>query len=295
MKAGVYPLTADAYYADQLDGQTSPEITLNATVCKLLINESALHAWTHHPRLNPDYRETIDTKFDLGTVAHEVFLLDNAEHVRVVDADDWRTKAAREARDQAHADGNVPLLGHEWKRVNTMLDALRDHLATIHADPPLFAAAGKPEQTLIWQDRGVWCRARMDWLHDSLGCCDDLKTAGRSANPHVWTRTTMWGIGADIQAAFTLRGLRAALGVDSTFRFVIAETHEPYAISAIELGAAALTLANAKIDVALERWKECLRTGIWPSYPPRVLTVEPPPWAESQWWEQQQVAEDIAA
>jgi hypothetical protein len=253
-----------------------------------------------HGRLHPDgslVGEPVDPlrrPERFGTVAHEVFLQGNDQIVHVVQATDWRTKAAQEVRDRARAEGMIPLLAHEWQRVSAMLTALRAQLPGIDAAPGLFTA-GQPEQTLIWRDRGVLCRARLDWLHDSLECCDDLKTAGRSANPHIWTRTTMWGIGADIQAALTLRGLKAALGVESTFRFVIAETHEPYAIAAVTPSAQSLELANAKLDVALEKWKRCLADDAWPAYPPHVLTVDPPPWLESQWWEAQQLEEEMAA
>jgi hypothetical protein len=105
----------------------------------------------------------------------------------------------------------------------------------------------------------------------------------------------MWSIGADIQAALTLRGLKAALGVEATFRFVIAECHEPYAIAAVTPSAQALALANAKIDVALDKWKRCLAENTWPSYPPHVLTVDPPPYLEMQWMEAQQLEEEMAA
>jgi hypothetical protein len=287
---GIHAIKPVDYYADRI----ADEPSLNATVAKLLISDSPLHAWTAHPKLNPGYRETVDKKFDVGTAAHEVFLLGNDHLIHVVEANDWRTKAAQEVRDRAREEGMLPLLAGQWQDVSAMLTALRSQLPGIDAAPALFTA-GKPEQTLVWRDRDVLCRARLDWIHDSLECVDDLKTAARTANPHVWTRTTMWGIGADIQAAFTLRGLKAAVGVDSTFRFVIAETHEPYAIAAVSPSEQTLALSNAKIDVALERWKRCLAENAWPAYPPHVLTVDPPAWAETQWWESQQLEEEMAA
>jgi hypothetical protein len=286
MKPGIHAIEPARYYSDALGNEPS----LNGTVLKALIDASPLHAWTAHARLNPDYRETVDKKFDVGSAAHELFLLNDDSRVAVVDAADWRTKAAQAVRDQAREERMIPLLSGQWQDVARMLAALREQLPGIECDPPLFVA-GKPEQTLVWRDRDVLCRARLDWLHDSHECVDDLKTAARSANPHVWARTTMWGIGADIQAAFTLRGLRAALGVESTFRFVLAETHAPYAISVVTPSEQALTLSNAKIDAGLEKWKRCLAEDEWPSYPPHVLTVDPPPWLETQWYEAQAVEE----
>ncbi|MHB1950206.1 MAG: PD-(D/E)XK nuclease-like domain-containing protein [Acidiferrobacteraceae bacterium] len=283
LKAGIHSLAADAYHADEINEQP----TLNASVLKHLVADSPLHAWTAHAKLNPGYVEKTASRFDVGTAAHAIFL-EGADHrVHVVQANDWRTKAAQEVRDRARAEGLIPLLAHEWERVSALLVALRTQVAQINAEPPLFHAAGKPEQTLIWEDRGVWCRALIDWFHDDLSTVDDLKTTGLSANPHTWGDRTMFSIGADIQAAFTLRGLRKALGVESTFRFVVIETSEPYAACALTPSTQALELANAKIDRGLDRWKRCLETGEWPGYAREVLTVDPPPWMEARWFEAQ--------
>jgi hypothetical protein len=290
--SGIHTMSGEEYHADLTGGQP----TLNASVAKLLINASPLHAWTAHCRLNPDYRETVDKKFDVGTAAHEVFLLGNDDRVHVLDPafKDWRKKEVQEERDQARAEGLVPLLAHEWVNVSAMLTALREQLPRIDASPPLFRD-GDAEQTLLWTERGVACRARLDWLHKDFSAVDDLKTAGRSANPFVWTRSTMWSMGADIQTAFNLRGVKAVSSVDAGFRFVVIETSPPYALSVISLAPDALALANAKIDRALEIWKRCLETDEWPAYPRQVCYAEAPPWAEAEFLTQQAVDEELAA
>jgi len=138
MNPGVHDITRDDYYTDQLGDE---EPSLNATVLKALVNNSPLHAWTIHPRLNPDYQPKRSTRFDLGTATHDVFL-EGTDRVVVVNAADWRTKAAKQQRDQAYADGKIPLLADDADRVSTLLVALREQLPGITADPPLFAAAG---------------------------------------------------------------------------------------------------------------------------------------------------------
>ncbi len=123
MKPGIFDLAADAYYADRL----TEEISLNATVLKAFITDSPLHGWTQHPRLNPDYEEKTDAKFDVGKAAHALFLQGEevaeeqitfqaeAEAVRVAtlvkvegkpfalvaDARDWKAKAAQQVRDRS--------------------------------------------------------------------------------------------------------------------------------------------------------------------------------------------------
>lgn len=282
-------ITARDYHADMIDVAPS----LSASLITTLISQSPRHAWTEHPRLNPDHHRVEKGSFDLGTAAHEVWLLGNDHLVHRVEANDWRTKAAQEVRDRARAEGMVPLLTKEWKRVSAMLTAVRKQLPHLDVKPAMFTD-GKAEQTLVWRDHGVLCRARADWLRDDHTAIDDLKTTP-SANPHAWTRTTLWSIGGDIQLAFYLRGLKALTGVDAEFRFLLAETHPPYSVCPVSLAPDALALANDKIDRALEVWQRCLETDVWPSYPSQVCYAEAPPWREAEWQRQQEIEQAVAA
>lgn len=288
MKPGVYDTDAAAYYADQIGDQ----VTLNPTVCKALIKSSPLHAWTIHPRLNPEYREETDSKFDVGTAAHGIFLQGHDHLVHVVEANDWRTKAAQEVRDRAREEGLIPLLRKDWLKVSAMLQALREQLPLLELDggPGMFTD-GKPEQTLVWKDRGVWCRTRMDWLHDDLAYLDDLKTTKASASPLSWASRTLWGMQAEIQATMTIRGIKAVTGREPEFRFLACECKPPYAISPVRLGPSAIELANRQIDHALDEWRECLKADRWPSYPRRIIDADPPSWTL---WEVE-AAEEVAA
>jgi hypothetical protein len=250
-----------------------------------LVNESPLHAWTAHPRLNPDFKREEKTTFDIGTVVHSIILEGDASGVEVVHADDWRTKVAKEQRDEARAAGKIPMLAKDMIRAVEMATAVRDQIAARDDDPPLFSD-GKPEQTLVWEERGITCRARLDWLRDDFKAIDDAKTTGRSANPVNWTRNTMWQIGADIQIAFYLRGVKKVTGVDATFRYVLIENQPPYAIAVVSPAPSALELGQAKVERAINGWRECLRTDVWPAYPPGIYYAEAPAWEELRWYEQ---------
>jgi hypothetical protein len=288
VRPGIYgEIPAEAYYADALNEQP----TLNASVLKLLLKASPRHAWTAHPKLNPEYAPKVAAKFDVGLAAHEVFLLGNDDRVFVLPPQfkDWRKDEAQEVRARARAEGMVPLLAHQWQDVSVMLTALREQLPGLDVDPPMFVE-GKAEQTLVWRDQGVLCRARIDWLHGSLQAVDDLKTCSGSASPLVWASRTLWGMQAEIQAAFTIRGIEAVSGVKPEFRFLACETHPPYAISPVRLGPRAVEFANEQIDRGLELWKRCLKEDRWPSYPARIVDADPPSW---MLWEASDL-EDIA-
>lgn len=284
----VLDLSADAYHADD----TGDTPTLSASIARILCAKTPAHAKAAHPRLNPDYERKAEDKFDVGTAFHSL-LLQGVDLVHVVHANDWRTKDAQAARDEARSYGRIPLLAKQWNEVSLMLDAVRAQLATLRIQPAPFSN-GTPEQTIVWDEDGVRCRARLDWLHSGGLLIDDLKTTSASAEPDAW-RKTMYGMGADVQAAFYIRGVQAVFGhtfVD--FRFVVAETYPPYAISLIDLSPAALALANEKVDHAVATWRRCLEEDRWPAYPSRVASVDPPGWEEARWLERQAVAEEMA-
>lgn len=282
IEPGIYTMRASEYHA-----LVTPTPVLSASIARRLLGASPLHAWYDHAALNPSGQRESKDEFDLGTAAH-AYMLEGRADLVIVDAKDWRTKAAQEERDAARAAGKTPLLAKDWARVQAMAEAVNEHLCT-HTPIPLIN--GRPEQTIIWQEGATWCKARPDWLAMDYGRIDDLKTT-ESANPESWTRH-LFSLGFDVQAAWYLRGVKALTDVDAEFRFVVAETRPPYAVSVIGLGPDVLALAEKKIHRALELWRECIRTDVWPGYPTRTCVAGLPAWHEAQWLEREMRDEGI--
>ncbi len=279
VEPGIYAIPESYYHADPC-----PQPSLSSSIAKLLCLASPAHARFAHPRLNPQTVEEEAEKLDIGSAAHALLLEGNAG-VEIVDAADWRTKAAREARDAAYAAGKTPLLARVWADVQAMVDAIREQLDRHKDGGAAMFTDGKPEQTLVWMDDGVWCRARLDWLRP--GAIDDLKTTAGSANPDTWTRS-MFGAGFDIQAAFYLRGLKALTAVDDAiFRFCVVENYPPYALSVVSLGPDAMMLAEKRVIYALEQWRAGLKAGDWVGYPRRTCWASLPPYIEAAWLEKE--------
>jgi len=65
-KPGVYDIPDKEYHADPC-----PVPSLSSTLARTLLNQSPLHAWTKHPRLNPDHEPEEKRTFDIGRV-HQV-------------------------------------------------------------------------------------------------------------------------------------------------------------------------------------------------------------------------------
>lgn len=270
-QAGVYDIPAERYHADRL--MATP--TLSSGCAWSLVEESCKHAWQQHPRFGGDEIERMKKKhLEFGSAVHSM-ILGSGEEVVEIRADSFRSAAAKEARDAAHARWAIPLLTEDHDEAINVARAGTMQL-DCHEDASEAFTDGKPEQTLIWQDGGVWCRARLDWLAKRR-TFDDLKTTGGSARPEDWIRSHLFADGNDMQAAFYTRGIRAlGLHRDPIFRFIVLETKKPYALSAIAVGEAAMTAAQEKVEMALALWESCLVTGKWPAYEARTAWADLP-------------------
>jgi hypothetical protein len=277
----VLEIPADRYHADDISGAPC----LSSSIANLLLTASPAHARAAHPKLNPGYERTSDEKFDRGTAAHQLLLEGSDDRVFVIHADNWRTKDAQLMRDEAREQGRIPLLASQWREVKEMVDQVRDQIAD-HPARPL--TVGRPEQTLVWEEDGVWCKARLDWLRDDHAEVWDVKTTSRSANPQAWART-VWSTGYAVQAAFYRRGVRACFGVDPEWRWLVVENAPPYALSVSTLAPDAWAIADAQVDAAIARWRTCLESDEWPAYRAEVAHIEAPGWLESQWLQYEEV------
>lgn len=277
-RPGVFAMTADVYHSDPVC-----EPSLSSSIAKLLVTPGAtpMHARHECPRLNPDYEADDSEKFDLGKAAHSLILHD-PQAFEIIDAADWRTKAAQSARDTARSAGKIPILAHQFVNVTEMVAAACVQLLA-HEDGRAFFVKGDgvPEQTMVWREGDVWCRSRLDWRPNTSRFFPDYKSTGASADPDCWTRT-MYGMGADLQAAFYLRGIKALKLCDRPeFRFVVQENYAPFALSVIGLMPGALELANRQVERAIGIWADCRRDNRWPGYPRRTAWIDAPAWHEA--------------
>ena len=285
---GVYQLDDAEYHADPVPGGS-----LSASGAKLLLPPSC-PARFHHYRTHgrPPKRE-----FDLGHAAH-LQVLGAGPELAVVDAPDWRTKAAREARDQAYAAGRVPLLAGQHQQVTDMAAALRRHpIAGELLDPGRMVA----EQSLFWiDDEGqaatpVWRRARIDALSrpgDIGALVVDYKTC-RSADVEHISRA-MWLYGYAMQAAWYLDAATATGLIHAglaRFLFVFQEIDPPYVVSVIEPDATALRIGAERNREAIETYRMCVESGQWPGHVPddAIPTIPLPAWAERQYAEPEEL------
>jgi hypothetical protein len=284
MKPGIYDMPAEAYHADPC-----PIPSLSSSVARTLLARSPKHAWTEHPRLNPRYESEEKKEFDLGKAAHAL-LLEGEDRMQVIPFDSYRKAEAQVQRDAARAAGKHPVLEANYQAVVEMVAAAKLAIAANRDLSGLTLADGKAEQTLVWQEGEVWCRARLDWIDTrDLSLFIDYKTTSASAHPDDFVRTLISN-GYDFQDAFYRRGLAAVRGREgSRCVFLVQEVEPPYACSFPALSPAFLELARDKVDEAVATWTECMRTQEWPAYPTGICYLEPPAWHVTRWEERRAV------
>lgn len=279
--SGVLTVERSDYHADEL-GLDNDQVTLSASIAATLVTQSPAHARARHPKLNPHFARKEEQKFDVGNYSHMLFL-EGIDKALVIDAANWKKPADREKRDEARAHGFIPMLPDQYDQAVDMVKAIREQLDAHEAT--LFTE-GKPEQTLVWEEDGVTCRARPDWLRDDFTSIADLKTTSRSAHPRAYERA-LFNVGGDVQAAFYLRGLQAVTGSLrwADFYWCVVETEPPFALSVIQPAADVLELGQRKVEFAIERWRECLRKNEWPAYSTAVEYANAPEYELARWLE----------
>jgi hypothetical protein len=264
-------LTAEAYHADKTSVSSSGLRALLAPGCPAQFKYDR-----DNPR--PPKRE-----FDFGHVAHKL-VLGEGDQVEIVDYPDWRTLDAREQRDNAYAEGRIPILTKDYETAAAMAFQVRQHPV---AGPLFTPDSGRAELSIYWTDprTGVRCRCRPDWLpnrqDNSRLIVVDYKTA-KAVDPDALARA-VYERGYHAQAAHYLDGVKAA-GLhgdqEPAFVFVFQSKTAPYLVHLVELDFPALALGAARNERALRIYAECERTGHWPGFNDRITYLPLPPWAE---------------
>lgn len=267
---GVYPdVPEEDYHRDPVKGGS-----LSSSGARRLLECPAKFRWEQE---NPPPPKAA---FDIGSAAHKLVLGAGPE-LEVIDADNWQTKAAREARDAARAAGKIPVLTHEHETVTAMAEAIRRHpIASRLLDPE----RGDPEQTLVWEceQTGVNCRARLDWLPrptDGRLILSDYKTSV-SAEPTSFAKSVA-NYGYHQQDPWYIDGVRTLGlgGADTAFLFVVQEKTPPYVVTIFELDTEARRIGVRRNLEARLTYARCTDTDHWPTYTDQIELLSLPAWA----------------
>lgn len=215
--------------------------TLSASGAKTLLSDPERFAWERSHGRPPK------AAFDLGGVVHALVLRSGDERIRIIDAYDWRTKAAQDARKAAWAAGLTPINRTEFLQATKIAGAVRRHplASTIFTN-------GKAEASLYWTDpeTGVACRARVDWLREDM--IVDLKTARYGTGTADTFGRQAASFNYPLPAAVYTEAVEALTGKTLPFITVAVETEPPYIVRAYRY-------TDGDLDQGRAQWHEALR------------------------------------
>jgi hypothetical protein len=269
---GIYDMDPEQYHRDPVPGGS-----LSSSEARTILECPAKF---NHARLEgvEEYKAT----FDMGSVAHKLVLGAGADIV-VVDADDWRTKAAKEQQVMARIERKVPILRKYYVVAEQMAAAIREHPLAAKLLSPDY---GTPEQAIFWDDHGVMRRALLDQCPHGPAASGrtigvDYKTA-EDASRGAFERAAA-SYRYHCQDAWYSDALAAAFDThDVAFLFVVQEKSAPYLVNVIELDQEFRTIGAEQNVRALDIYRECKATGIWPGYGDEVQLATPPRWLAYQ-------------
>ena len=175
-----------------------------------------------------------------------------------------------------HADESDASLGDRVIVPAPDHEAGQGMLAALKAHPdaaPLLFGRGRSEVTVLWTDQktGVPFRARIDRWAEDLHVWVHLKTT-RDASPSFFEREIRNRRYHHTLAYYAEASSSVGLPV-AAHAIVAVESAPPHGVVVYDLDSITLDVALDDVRVMMDRYAECHRSGVWPSYPTGVHTV----------------------
>lgn len=190
---------------------------------------------------------------------------------------DRKSKAnkAAWAEFEASNEGKKIITAAQLSEAQSMAEAVRKHPRA-----SLVLSGGVAEQTILWTDpdTGAECKGRFDYANTTYGLLSDLKTTTDAR----WDKFAkdVYNYDYYVQGAFYLDGYNAANGTNyEEFILIAVEKEAPYELICHTLDADALALGRMFYKPLLEKYVECVKSGVWHGYDTRIQSLSLPRWA----------------
>lgn len=230
--------------------------------------------------IDGDVEEIDSAALSFGTLTHLLTLQPEAFDSEYAVTDlSLATKEGKAFKKLAESRGLEVIKGKDLEKALYMADAVRSHWQC----SVLFDNRHTAEEPIYWEYNGVRCKAKPDIvteLPDGRRIIGDLKTTD-SANPDHCRKSIMkWGYYR--QAAWYLSGMEAIGKPCDAFVIMFVEKARPHLVTCFDVADKALIKGMSECDKAIERLKECLKSGVWPCYTKDILTFDLPDWADKE-------------
>lgn len=264
-----------AYHSDPCETPS-----LSSSVAKVLIGKSPMHAHHVHPRLGNGPREE-KKEWDLGSLAHKL-VLGKGREIAIIEADDYRSKAAQTARDEARVAGHIPALRKQYDNACVAANVIADRLGAMGI---VIGGGGESEVPIAWQELSnhgpIWCRGLIDHIvfDRDHAIVYDFKTS-RSAHPAACARAVL-SYRYDIQQAAYVSGVSRVwphVAGRVKFVFLFAEMVAPFGVTPGCIDDVLREHGEAGWTKAIVDFGEGLSSNQWPGYTNSIVTLEAPGW-----------------
>lgn len=276
---GLYPEFADRYFTEQL----TPTRCLTQSGIKTLLSETPA-----------DYKYGVrkqSSEMGFGAIVHALALGKGARFV-VSEYDDYRTKAAREWRDEVVSAGRIPIKPEKYDEAQKIALVIQARI-----EQALGGAPYETEVPFFWQEWinysggsvpqgkiepvATWCGGMLDVWCESLSIALDPKITGAVPSP----QRAMVNFGWDLQAAWYRRGLERIFPSRAghiRFANILVRPVEPFTSRLVTLNEGWRASAEQECQRALRIFQDCQRSGVWPGYADGIEEMDAPTWLLTQ-------------
>lgn len=245
---------------------------LSASGAKLLLRSPA-----HYISSKSTPREPT-AAMRLGTLTHSMILEPDTfkNEFAVMPKFDRRTtvgKKAAEEFEQEHA-GKIIVDETAYEKASAIAASVRKHPVAIEG-----LRDGNPEVSLFWDQYGLPCKARTDYMTGSA--IFDIKTCS-DASPDGFAKQIA-SFQYHVQAAHYAAGFREIVGWDlDRFVFIAVESEAPYAVGVYTLDARSLQSGRLLMERAARAYRVALeQADTAPAfYSDTITEISVPAWAQ---------------
>lgn len=265
-KTGVYDLAMSDYH-----GQPADALCMGSSDAVTLTNSTPAHLQASWHEEGDDSKAS-----DLGTIIHTLILEPHraAKQLAVIVADDWRTKVAREQRDDARARGCTPILEKDLDGAHAAVQCVMDH--------PIAAtllAKGDAEKSWFAKDEatGLYRKCRPDFFTESRIIVDVKSVA--SCAPEFLQRRVYDG-GWFQQAPWYCDVVERVSGAPAKgYCWICVEQKPPHAVVVRRPPDTVLMHGHRLNQEAFALFARCVATGEWPAYGEEIEDLSLPSFA----------------
>ncbi len=272
---------------------------LSPSVAKNIVTECPRYAWASHRLLGNLVLLTKEQRAirERGNALHNL-VLEGGNKIVPLTFNDFKTSAAKAARDDVRASGLYPILDGVLDELreaaeNIEFECKRILLDDFSYDGKIFDPDGTFEERLEWFEQAdggeVECHGVADWVSVDRTLVVDLKTTTGTVHPDACDSALLKQSGVIQGCAYpsAIQTLDPKLAGRVEMLFLYAQSKPPYLVTPVHCAGDMRHIGEDLWLDAVEKWQQCLAKGQeaehWPTYTDgRVHEAHAPAWAMAQ-------------